>query len=278
MRFGVDFPISSEYSEPGLLAQLALDAEHAGWDGCFVWDHIRLGESEPVADPWIALAAMAAGTERIRLGPLVTPLYRRHPWRVARESVALDRLSSGRSILGVGVGSDLFGEITMIQGPLKDSVRAEMLDESLNIITGLWSGEQFSFTGKYYSIKQAQFLPRPLQSPRIPIWVAGTWPNKAPFRRAARYDGAVPVIGNLATSLTVKQVRELVEFIQRYRKGGPTFDIVKFGATSGERNKDIDLVTSYTAAGATWWVETVVPGRQSLSDVRRHIRRGPPTI
>jgi alkanesulfonate monooxygenase SsuD/methylene tetrahydromethanopterin reductase-like flavin-dependent oxidoreductase (luciferase family) len=278
MRFGVDFPISGEYSEPRLLAQLALDAENGGWDGCFVWDHIRLGESEPVADPWIALAAMAAGTERIKLGPLVTPLYRRHPWRVARESVALDRLSSGRSILGVGVGSDLFGEISMIQGPLKDSVRAGMLDESLSIITGLWSGEQFSFAGKYYSIKQAQFLPRPLQSPRIPIWVAGTWPNKAPFRRAARYDGAVPVIGNLATSLTVRQVRELVEFIQRYRKDGPPFDIVKFGATSDERNKDIDLVTSYAAAGATWWVETVVPGGQSLSDVRRHICQGPPTI
>jgi alkanesulfonate monooxygenase SsuD/methylene tetrahydromethanopterin reductase-like flavin-dependent oxidoreductase (luciferase family) len=278
MRFGVDFPISGEFSEPRLLAQLALDAENAGWDGCFVWDHIRLGESEPVADPWIALAAMAAGTERIRLGPLVTPLYRRHPWRVARESVALDRLSSGRSILGVGLGSDLFGEISMIQGPLKDSVRAEMLDESLSIITGLWGGEQFSFVGKYYSIKQAQFLPRPLQSPRIPIWVAGTWPNKAPFRRAARYDGAVPVIGNLATSLTVKQLRELVEFIENYRKDGPPFDIVKFGATSGERNKDIDLVTSYATVGATWWVETVVPGCHSLADVRRHICQGPPAI
>ncbi|MBV8846529.1 MAG: LLM class flavin-dependent oxidoreductase [Bryobacterales bacterium] len=153
-----------------------------------------------------------------------------------------------------------------------------MLDESLSIINGLWSGEQFSFAGKYYSIKQAQFLPRPLQSPRIPIWVAGTWPNKAPFRRAARYDGAVPVIGNLATSLTVKQLRELVEFIENYRKDGPPFDIVKFGATSAERNKDIDLVTSYATAGATWWVETVVPGRHSLADVRRHICQGPPAI
>lgn len=276
MRFALDFPTSGEYSQPRLLVELAREAENAGWDGCFVWDHLHVGDAEPVADAWIALAAMAAATARIRLGPLVTPLFRRHPWKVARESVTLDHLSGGRLILGVGLGSDVFGEISSIDGPLDDRIRAEMLDESLAIIAGLWSGARISFAGKYYRVREAQFVPTPLQSPRIPIWIAGTWPRKAPFRRAAHYDGAVPVMGDFSSTLAPPDVARLLESV-RHSRPDRHFDIVQFGTTSGDCEQDRKVVTPYARAGATWWVESIVPARQ-LAEVRSRIRRGPPTV
>ena len=135
MRFAIDFPTSGQFSDPRLLAGLAQDAENAGWDGCFVWDHIQLESAEPVADPWITLAAMALTTTRIRIGTLVTPLFRRNPWKLARETVTLDHLSKGRLILGVGSGTDVFGEISTFGGPLDDRIRAQMLDEGLTVLT-----------------------------------------------------------------------------------------------------------------------------------------------
>lgn len=277
MRFALDFPICGEYSQPRLLAELARQAEDAGWDGCFVWDHIHVGHGEPVADPWITLAAIAAKTVRIRLGPMATPLFRRHPWKIARECVTLDHLSEGRLILGIGLGSDTFGEITTFDGPINDRIRAEMLDEGLAIITGLWGGAQFSFSGRHYHVKEAQFLPTPLQIPRIPIWIAGTWPRKAPFRRAARYEGAVPVIGDFASSLAPAELAQLLEFVRRSRASHTHFDVVQFGVTSGDSEQDRKIVTRYARAGATWWVESIVPRHQSLAEVRSRIRRGPPT-
>jgi alkanesulfonate monooxygenase SsuD/methylene tetrahydromethanopterin reductase-like flavin-dependent oxidoreductase (luciferase family) len=276
--FAIDLPISGDFSDPRLLAELARLAEDAGWDGCFVWDHLQVETGSPVADPWITLSAIAVTTERIRIGPLVTPLFRRHPWKVARESVTLDHLSGGRLILGVGIGSDIFGEIGAIDGPRDASTRAEMLDESLAIITGLWSGDRFSFSGKYYRVGQVHFLPRPLQMPRIPIWVAGTWPKKPPFRRAARYDGVVPVAGDLKTSIAPAQVRELIEYVGRFRTEGRHFDVAQFGATSDNSKTDVETVTSYAQAGVTWWLETIAPGRHSLADARKRISLGPTKI
>ncbi len=278
MHFAIDFPLSGEYSEPRLLAELARDVENAGWDGCFVWDHLLAGEGERVADSWITLAAMAAATGRIRLGPLVTPLFRRHPWRVAREAVTLDLLSGGRLVLGVGLGGDVFGEISTFHGPANDHTRAEMLDESLAIITGLWSGERFSFSGNHYQVTAAQFLPTPMQSPRIPIWVAGTWPRKAPFRRAARYDGAIPVAGDFSTAVTPAQVTDLIAFVRRSRTSDAPFDVVHYGTTTGDHEQDQRIVAPYARAGVTWWVEAIAPARHSLSDVRRRIHQGPPSV
>src|ERR1700687_4420778 len=234
MRFAVDLPNFGEYSDPHILAQLACEAEDAGWDGCFIWDHIQVERSVPVADPWIALAAMALVTRRIRIGPLVTPLFRRHPWKVARETVTLDHLSGGRLTLGVGLGSDMFGEISAFYGPLADSLRAEMLDESLAIVTGLWSGESFSFNGKHFRVNNARFLPTPVQSPRIPIWIAGTWPKKPPFRRAARYDGVVAVGGDVESALSPAQVFDLGAYIRRFRTADSVFDVLQMGETHGE--------------------------------------------
>ncbi len=153
MRFAIDLPISGQYADPRLLGELARDAENAGWDGCFIWDHLQVSNAEPLVDPWIALATMAVMTERISIGPMVTPLFRRRPWKLARESVSLDHLSRGRLTLGVGLGSDLFKEITTFGGPLADKDRAEMLDEGLAVLLGLWSGEEFAFRGPLFSGK-----------------------------------------------------------------------------------------------------------------------------
>ena len=131
---------------------------------------------------------------------MITPLPRRHPWKLAREATTLDHLSGGRLILGIGLGGDWFGELSSFGYPTDDGVRAEILDEGLAIVTGLLSGEQFSFAGKHYTIKPTQFLPKPIQ-PRIPIWIAGTWPRPRPFRRAARYDGVVPMSSNIEKDL-----------------------------------------------------------------------------
>jgi len=275
MHFGIDLPISGQFGDPRLLADLARDAEAAGWDGCFLWDHIQLGRAEPIADPWISLAAIALATTRIRIGTLVTPLYRRSPWKLARETVTLDRLSQGRQVLGVGSGSDIFGEISTFGGPLDDLTRAHMLDEGLAVLIGLWTGELFSFTGRHYNVNEAQFQPLPLQSPRIPIWVAATWPKKAPLRRAARYEGVVPVAGDFAHSITPAQLSELIKYIKQLRTDNSLFEVVQLGNTARATSKH-EVVAAYAAAGATWWVETFGLGHEPIEKARDRIREGPP--
>ncbi len=168
-------------------------AEQSGWDGVFIWDHVAYRElGWPVADPQVAVAALAATTKHVRLGVLMLALPRRRPWKVARELASLDVLSAGRATFGAGLGSqalqeyEAFGE----QGDAK--VRAERLDEALEVVVGLWSGVPFTYQGKYYTVTNGQFLPRPVQQPRIPVWIAGRWPARRPFARAARWDGVFP--------------------------------------------------------------------------------------
>jgi len=228
MRFAINLPTFGKFADPRVLGELARDAEDAGWDGCFVWDHIQVGKAEPLVDPWIALTVIALMTTRMRIGHIVTPLFRRYPWRVARETVSLDHLAKCRLILGVGLGSDMFGEISTFDGLTVDKTRAQVLDESLEVLIGLWSGEPFAFEGTHFRVKETRFLPRPLQNPRIPIWVAGTWPRRPPFRRAARYDGVVAVAGNLEAALSPAQVSEMVAYTRSFRTTGSPFDVVQF--------------------------------------------------
>jgi alkanesulfonate monooxygenase SsuD/methylene tetrahydromethanopterin reductase-like flavin-dependent oxidoreductase (luciferase family) len=279
MKFAFDTPQFGAFADPRLLAQLAHEAEDAGWDAFFLWDHIQVGWPDAVADPWIALAGIAMATSRILIGPIVTPLYRRHPWKLARETVTLDHLSGGRVVLGVGLGDDVFGEIRTFDGPINPRTRAAMLDEGLAVLLGLWSAEKFSFEGKHYTIRDAQFLPAPLQKPRIPIWVAGTWPRKPPFRRAARFDGVLPISGNIETQLTPSQVCDLVAFIKSVRTSDAPFEVIQSGETSGEHaDEDRAIVASYEEAGATWWFEGRLPWRSSVEKVRTRIRMGPPRL
>jgi len=281
MRFGISIPNFGDYFHPRTLAALARDAEQAGWDGFFLWDHMLFwpGFREPVADPWVALAAVASSTERIRLGPLVTPIPRRRPWKLARETVTLDHLSNGRLILGVGLGFPPDAEFAFFGEEPDERVRAAKLDEGLAVLTGLWGGEPFSFDGEHFHLAEMSFLPRPVQSPRIPIWVAGMWPNHAPFRRAARWDGVAPILRDQGpeNSLTPAQIAEIVAYVVVHRTTSDPFDVVLGGTTpGGDHAQGRDIVAPYADAGLTWWIEGIHSLRGSLDEMQTRIRQGPP--
>ena len=225
-RRGIYVAPFDELSEPGLVAELAGRAERAGWDGFFVWDHlIYRAPVEAVADPWVTLAAVATATRRLALGPLITPLPRRRPHKLARETVTLDRLSGGRLVLGVGIGSDRSGEFDRERFGEEDDprTRGRLLDDGLERLQAYWDGE---------------FAPPPVD--RIPVWVAATWPNRRPLRRAARFDGLFPVDLPGPEALA-----ELGAEVRALRPSGGPFDLVV----------DIPAGTDpapWEAAGATW--------------------------
>ena len=272
MKFGMNFPPFGEYGDARTLAELGHEAEEAGWDAMFTWDHVWLGLHEPFVDPWVGLAAVAMATSRIRIGTVVTPLPRRRPWKLARETVSLDRLSEGRLTLGVGLGnpSDVEFEHFGDEGDLK--VRGEMLDEGLEVLAGLWSGEPFSFQGKHYRVEETVFLPRPAQSPRIPVWVASSRTSGAPLRRAARWDGVFPDLDT-----TPDDVRRIAGYIGRHRTSSAPFDVALSKDIVGlDRHRQTDVVAEFAEAGATWLVQSMGPNLGSLDEVRTLVRRGPP--
>ena len=259
-----------------MLSEMALEAEKSGWDGFFLWDHIIAGaEGVPMVDVWVALAAMAMTTTRIRLGAKVTPLPRRRPWKLARETVTLDHLSNGRLTLGVGLGVaedyEPFGE------DADDKVRAAKLDEGLEILAGLWSGEPFEHHGQAYHVEKTVFRPPSLQQPRIPVWVGGWWPTKAPFRRAARWDGVIPLKQSEEALLTPQDVVEVRDFIHQQRTSDEPFDIAIISWTDpSDPQGAVEKVAVYAEAGATWWLESLYMQHDSLEAMRKRIRPGPP--
>jgi alkanesulfonate monooxygenase SsuD/methylene tetrahydromethanopterin reductase-like flavin-dependent oxidoreductase (luciferase family) len=276
MRFAIYVPCFGAFADARTLADLAHAAEDTGWDGFFVWDHILAGAGVPMADPWIALAAMAMRTERIRLGALVTPLPRRRPWKVAREAVTLDHLSGGRLTFGAGIGGDWEREYSAFGEPADDRAHAVMLDEALDILTGLWRGEPFSHDGEHYHIRDVTFLPKPLQEPRIPIWIAGVWPHKAPFRRAARFDGVAALADE--RQLTPADVREMMSYIHQHRPGNAPFDVATVGFTGDMPvGEAANLLADYADAGVTWWQEGFWPD-STVADARARIQQGPPKL
>jgi alkanesulfonate monooxygenase SsuD/methylene tetrahydromethanopterin reductase-like flavin-dependent oxidoreductase (luciferase family) len=265
MRSALWLPIFDALADPLAVARLAAEAEEAGWDGVFVWDHVSWrAPVEAVADPWTTLAAVASATERIRLGPMVTPLARRRPVVVARTTATLDQLSGGRLTLGVGLGSDRFGnEYSATGEELDERVRARMLDESLAILTAAWSGEPVHHHGEHYTVDGIRFLPRPVQRPGVPVWAAGFPGKRAPLRRAARYDGFFPV--NLQHPDEVAGIAaELAELRQR----DTPFDIA-VGMAPGTDP------APYARAGATWSLVEFAPDALSLDEIRGVVRDGP---
>jgi alkanesulfonate monooxygenase SsuD/methylene tetrahydromethanopterin reductase-like flavin-dependent oxidoreductase (luciferase family) len=282
MRYGISMPNFGEYGDARLLAELAREAEAAGWDGFFPWDHLQYfvpGEKVPVVDVWIALTAAALRTDRIRLGPLVTPLARRRPWTLARQTATLDRLGGGRLILGVGLGEPPETDFASLGEDPDPRVRARKLDEGLAVLTGLWSGEPFSFDGEFYHVREALFQPPPVQSPRIPIWVGGWWPRTAPMRRAARWDGVCPLkaAADGFPTLTPPEVRDLIAYVGQHRTSAAPFDVVIGGETPGDdRRRAAETVAAYAEAGATWWVEGLSGYRGPLAAMRERARQGPP--
>ncbi|MDQ3929255.1 MAG: LLM class flavin-dependent oxidoreductase [Chloroflexota bacterium] len=277
MRYGIIVPNFGEYSDARTVAELAREAEGAEWDGFFIWDQMSMDTPEPVADPWVVLAAVAMSTSRVRLGPMVTPIARRRPWKVAREAVTLDHLSGGRLILGVGLGAFQYEEFEALGEVSDPRTRAEMLDEGLQVLVGLWSGEPFSFEGKHFNIKGAQFLPKPLQRPRIPIWVAGSWPTKAPFRRAARWDGVIPgwdIMGGQKQH--PNEVADMIEYIKSHRTSPEPFEVAYGAKTPGDPAQATTITRPYIDSGITWWLEDLNPWRGTLSEMRERVLQGPP--
>ena len=273
MRYCVNVPNFGDYHDPDTAAGLAAEAEDAGWDGFFTWDHLQ--GYGPVGDPLVSLAAAAARTSRIRLGAMVTPLPRRRPWKFAKEAVSLDRLSKGRLIVGVGLGNPPQEYSAFGEDP-DPRVRAEKLDEGLDILTGLWTGEPFSYNGKHYTLEEVTFTPKPYQ-PRIPVWVAGFWPNRRPFRRAARYDGVYPT-RDWPDSLTVNDLKKIIAYIEGHRRSTEPFDVVAGGQTPQEATEGAEMVRPWMKTGATWWSEDVNEWRGSLDEMRERIRSGPPRV
>ncbi len=263
-----------------MLVELGRAAEAAGWDGYFVWDHLVHRPPEtPVADPWIALAAVAAATERIRIGAMVTPLARRRPWKVARETASLDRLSGGRLIFGAGLGSSGEREFAPF-GEDPDPVhRAARLDDGLDVVAALWSGEPVDHDGPEFTVHSAEFLPTPVQRPRIPIWIAGGWPAKPGFRRAARWDGVFPIHRDVPAGETMSpaQLAEVVGYTTAHRAADGPFDVAIEAQTEGsDPAADLALTARYRAVGLTWWVEALHPARGPLAEMRARLDAGPP--
>jgi alkanesulfonate monooxygenase SsuD/methylene tetrahydromethanopterin reductase-like flavin-dependent oxidoreductase (luciferase family) len=266
MHTGLFVPLFDALADPGEAARLAAEAEAAGWDGFFVWDQIRWREPVlAVGDTQVTLAAIATATERIRFGPMVTPLARRRPVKVARETAALDLLSGGRLTLGVGLGSDHFaGEYSSTGEEVDDRRRAGMLDHALEILEAAWSGEPVHHRSEHYTVDGMRFLPRPVQRPGVPVWVAGFPGKSKPLRRAARYDGFFPV--------NLDHPDQLVEIVAQLR------------VLRTEADRPYDVVVAlppgadpapYREAGATWWLVDIPSDAISVDALRGVLRDGP---
>lgn len=274
MHYALDLPNGGLCAAPHILAEFAELAEHAGWDGIFLEDYVVYYSSDGLTyDPWVSLAAMAMRTVRIRLGTAVTALARRRPWQLARQLVTLDHLSGGRMILAVGLGDPLdfgsFGE------PVDPKVRAEMLDEGLEILAGLWSGEPFHYEGKHYHLDEVTFLPRSVQSPRIPIWIGGSSERQGPVERAARWDGFIPV-PKRGKHLTPDDIRSLKATIAQRRGELNAFDLAIGGLARGEDPEGEGRLPELAEVGVTWWEEAVYAA--DYATMRTAIERGPPRI
>lgn len=261
MRRGLHVPNFGPYGSARAVASLAAAAERAGWDGVFLWDHVvrREGDLE-VVDPWIALAAAAVATERVRLGPLVTPLPRRRPWNVAKSAVSLDHLTGGRVVLGVGIGVERGPEFPAFGEETDARRRGDMLDEGLAVVRAAWSGEPVTVTGSHYRVDGVRFLPTPLQPGGIPIWAATEAVRGRPVRRAATLDGVFPI------GISPAQLPAVIDQVGPERVAGGRFDVV---TVSGESDG-----AAWEAAGATWWLRQL-PWEATVDEALSLVKEGP---
>jgi alkanesulfonate monooxygenase SsuD/methylene tetrahydromethanopterin reductase-like flavin-dependent oxidoreductase (luciferase family) len=287
MRHALSVPNFGVGLDARLVADWAACAEGAGWDGFFLWDHLFAFApgAVDVVDPWVALAAAACATSTIRLGTLVTPLPRRRPVKLARETTTLDRLSGGRLTLGVGIGALPFEwEYCGEEPDLR--TRGDMLDEHLDLLADLWRAQPVRHAGTHYRVAgddgwAGVAHPPPEQTPRIPVWVGGIWPGGRPFRRAAHWDGVVPMRAD--GPWTPEDTAAVRAFVAGHRVSETPFDIAVPGETRPGDETDAARRAAHEQAGATWWVEAVHPWRFGwradrpwpLSQMRARIAAGP---
>lgn len=278
MQYGFIIPGGDVHT----VVDLAIEAEASGWDGVFYWDGIYIEGAGPMYDPWAVLAAIALRTRSVRIGAVLTPPSRRRPWKLARETVTVDHLSNGRLVLPVGLGALDDGGFTKVGEATERKERAALLDESLTIVTGLWSGQPFSFHGEHFHVEEMTFLPPPVQSPRIPIWVVGAWPRTKSMQRALRYDGLLPTKLNADGSLaevTPADIQAMKAYAMEHRDPKTPFDIVWEGETpADDREQAQSLVRPWAEAGATWWMESRWGNPTRLDEARARIRQGPPRV
>lgn len=259
------------------MADLAASAERSGWDGVFLEDYVFFHSGHEAYDPWITLAAIALATQRVRIGTMVTPLSRRRVQKVAAEAMTLDHLSGGRVVLGVGSGDAASDDFRGVGEPTDARVLAAALDERLEALAALWSGEPVTFDGSYARLSGVTLRPRPRQQPRIPIWVGGCLNRSGPWERALRWDGAclyaVPP-GQGWRDVSAEEVRRLRRAASE-RRGDEAFVVAVGGRQRGlDQSADVDYVTSLAEAGANWWHEYIEP-TTALESVRARIAAGP---
>jgi alkanesulfonate monooxygenase SsuD/methylene tetrahydromethanopterin reductase-like flavin-dependent oxidoreductase (luciferase family) len=258
MQFGISLPPFGDFADPRFLMDAARRAEAAGWDGFFLWDHMFFDPSfHPNIDPWVGLAAVATATTRMRIGTLITPIARRRPWKLARETVSVDRLSNGRLTLGVGLGEPPQWDFGFFHEETDAKLRARKLDEGLDILTGLWRGEPFRYQGEQFQLEKVTFKPTPIQQPRIPIWVGGFWKNLPPMRRAARWDGYYPI--KEAGGMQPDDWREALAYIRQHRTSDAPFDLVGHTELPADPDEARARLREHAEAGVTWWMQPVNP-------------------
>ena len=261
MKQGVNLPNFGPFGSARAVADISVAAERAGWDGVFVWDHVvRRGVDLDVVDPWVALAAAAIATERVELGPLVTPLARRRPWNVARAATSLDELSDGRFILGIGLGTDRGPEFVAFGEETDTRRRGDMLDESIDVIRAVWSGEPVRFAGEHYTVDGIRFLPAQSQPRGIPIWAATERVSGRPVRRAAGLDGIVPI------DIAPEDLPTLLDNVRALRGELTGYDVVAIS--------NVDEADVWQAAGATWWLREL-PWEGTYSECLAVVKDGP---
>jgi hypothetical protein len=272
VKYGFYIPNFGYCGNPQNLLELAIECEGAGWDGFFIWDHLQYPDMEPAADPWVALSAIASHTSKICLGPMITPLPRREIVKLAREALTLDHLSDGRLILGIGLGYQALPEWSAFGHEQDAKVRGDMVDEGLQLLRALWSGDEVNHKGAHYTAVCDAWA-KPKKKPSIPVWIAGQWPGKKPFRRAAKWNGVIPMARDQVEGgkISPSELTDLLALIDAEQMRSPKFDTVMIGM----RPSETDL-RALSTAGATWWLEASGPWSLSFEEMKDQVRRGPP--
>jgi len=264
MQHALTLPPFGSLADVHALVEVAVAAETAGWDAVFLWDHVlrRPDDPQETADPWIAMAAIALATERIRIGPMVTPITRRRPIKLARETTTLDHLSRGRLTLGLGLGVDTTRELSAFGEIVDARVRGDRLDEGAELLCAMWSGEEVDFRGEHFTADRVTVLPRPFQRPRIPLWFAARGGAAKPVRRAARYDGLFPI------EVDEVALGAMLDIVVAERGSLANFDVIA-------RPDDADQYRRFEEMGVTWAITGPAPGDEGVLELASS---GPTTV
>ncbi|QDP94697.1 LLM class flavin-dependent oxidoreductase [Microlunatus elymi] len=286
MRYSINIPNFGNFADARAVQRVAVAAEQAGWDGVFVWDHVVHNKvqrrGQPFGDPWMLLTAAALATSKIKLGTLLTPVARRRPEQLARQVATLDAISAGRVIFGAGLGAPIEDEFGSFGDTTDGRVLAERLDEGLELLARYWTGLRVDHDGRHYRVREVTLLPPTVQQPRPPIWIGGYWPNRPPMRRAARWDGVVPLFASAQHGQVpaLDEVRSMINFVREQRGNVPDpYDIVVGGTT--DPGSAAEIIGPFADSGVTWWDERMVQsedGFDRLAPVLRRIDQGPPNL